>query len=97
MNKPKQLAAVLALLLALVMLFSVLYIALEADHDCCGDDCAVCAQLHACEELLRNILATALLFSAARCFCAPLRASAEADCRPERPHTLILLKVKLSN
>ena len=97
MIKQKQLTAVLALLLAFVMLFSVLYIAFEADHDCCGEDCAVCAQLHACEELLRNLLQAALLLSAACCFCALCRAAAEPRVRPERPHTLILLKVKLSN
>ena len=33
MNKPKRLASVLALLAAFLMLFSVLFIALEADHD----------------------------------------------------------------
>ena len=36
MNKPKRLASVLVLLVAFLMLFSVLFIALEADHDCCG-------------------------------------------------------------
>ena len=65
MFKAKQPAAMLALLLAFVMLFSVLYIAFEADHNCCGEDCAVCAQIHACEDLLRNLLAAALLMSAA--------------------------------
>lgn len=97
MNKPKRLSSVLALLLALVMLLSVLYIALEADHDCCGEDCAICALLRACEDLLRNLLAAALLLSAVRCFCALFRTAAEPCCRPERPLTLISLKVKLSN
>ena len=97
MNKPKQLAAMLALLLAFVMLFSVLFLALEADHDCCGEDCAVCAQLHACEDLMRNLLVAALLLSAAWCFCALLCTAPESCCHSERPHTLVLLKVKLSN
>lgn len=97
MTKPKQLAAVLALLLALVMLFSAVYIALEADHDCCGEDCFVCAQLRACEELLRNLLLTAALLSAAGCFCALICIIAHTDLRFAHPHTLTALKVKLSN
>ena len=97
MNKPKQLAAMLALLLAFVMLFSVLFLALEADHDCCGEDCAVCAQLQLCEDLLRNLFTAALLLLAAWCFRAVIRALARPDCRFARPHTLIVLKVKLSD
>lgn len=97
MNKPKCLASALAVLLALVMLFSVLYIALEADHDCCGEDCLVCAQLRACEDLLRNLLLTAALLSAAVCFCALSRVIARAASRFVACHSLIALKVKLSN
>ncbi len=97
MNKPKRLAAVLAVLFAFIMLFSAVYIALEADHDCCGEDCLVCAQLRACEELLRNLLLTAALLSAAGRFCALIRVIPFADLHFAHPHTLIALKVKLSD
>ena len=65
MNKPRRLVSVLALLAAFMLLFSVLYIALEADHDCCGEDCAICAQLRACEDLLRDLGLTVEPFSQA--------------------------------
>ncbi len=97
MIKSKRLAAVLALLAALIMLFSVLFIAIEAGHDCCGDDCAICAQMRACEDLLRNLLPAAALLLSACCFRAPVDAFAGSECRFFYPLTLIALKVKLSD
>lgn len=97
MIKTKQLAAMLALLLAFVMLFSVLYVALEADHDCCGEDCAVCAQLQFFEDLLRNLLSGMVASGFAAFFCALTSVAAKPDCGFAAPHTLISLKVKLSN
>jgi len=97
MTKPKRFASVLALLVAFVMLFFVLFFVLEADHDCCGEDCAVCARILFCEDLLRNILISIALVSAALCFSAPLRVFADSDCCLIYPDTLIALKVKLSD
>lgn len=87
----------LALALALVMLFSVLYIALEAEHDCHGEDCAVCARIAVCEGLLKALaLACAVLAvrrHAATChFAAALRRSSVRGLV-----TPVSLKVKLSN
>ena len=48
-------AALLACALVCVLLFSVFFIALEAEHDCAGEDCAVCAVLTLCENLLRQL------------------------------------------
>ena len=36
------LTGLLAAVLAFVMLSSAVYIAVEADHDCSGEDCAIC-------------------------------------------------------
>ncbi len=97
MIRPKRPASVLALLVALVMLFSVLYIALEADHDCCGEGCSVCALIRVCEDLLRDLLPAAAFAAAARCFFTLAGTFADTDCRSAHPHTLITLKVKLSD
>lgn len=48
--------AVLALALAFIMLFAVVFIGLEADHDCHGEDCAICAQIQICVESLRLLM-----------------------------------------
>ena len=50
------LAAALVCLLAAVMLFSAFYPAVETDHECSGEDCAICAVLTACENLLHQLL-----------------------------------------
>ena len=42
------LAAVGVALLLGFQAFSTVYIAHEADHDCCGDDCPICVQLQQC-------------------------------------------------
>ncbi len=97
MNKSKRLASVLAMLVAFIMLFSVLYIAFEADHDCCGEGCSVCAQIQVCKDLLRCLLATVAPAATAWRLCALIRAFADADRWSAHPHTLIALKVKLSD
>ena len=97
MTNRKQLTILTAALLVFVMLFSVLFIVLEADHDCCGEDCAVCAQIRACEDLLRNLLTSTALVGAAWCLYALIRILADADRCPAAPRTLIVLKVKLSD
>ena len=38
-----------------VVLFSSLYIMLEADHDCCGEDCHICETLENCHATLHQI------------------------------------------
>ena len=42
----------LAAVIAVVMLSSAIYLAVEADHDCSGDDCAICRQISICDNLL---------------------------------------------
>ncbi len=97
MIRSRRLASVLVLLAACIMLFSVLFIGLEADHDCCGEGCAVCAQIQVCEDLLRNLITAAALVMAAWCLYAPIRVFADASFCSVHPHTLIVLKVKLSD
>lgn len=45
----------LATVLAVVMLSSAVYLAVEANHDCSGDDCAICRQISICENLLKSL------------------------------------------
>ena len=81
-KKFRFMTGLLAIVLAFVMLSSVAYIAAEAGHDCTGADCAICHQIHVCENLLKSIGLAGFLSScteAARAF------------------TLVSLKVKLSD
>ncbi len=97
MIRPKRPASVLALLVAFIMLFSVLFIALEADHDCCGEGCAVCLQIRVCKDLLRDLITVSASAAAAWCLYALSCVFTDAGCACVRPHTLIALKVKLSD
>ena len=60
-------AGAMALLLLVLVLFSALYPAAEADHDCCGEHCPVCACIRQCGDLLRGfgLGKASLTFSAA--------------------------------
>ncbi len=58
MRKGKQhniLSAVIMIMMLLVIaLFSAYFIAAEADHDCCGEDCPICSMVQQCERALRE-------------------------------------------
>ena len=52
-NKARRiLAGVLGLALLLALVLCALCIAAEADHDCTGEDCPVCAAIRLCERIL---------------------------------------------
>lgn len=87
----------LAVLMAFVMLSSITYIAVEAGHDCTGQDCVVCHQINACQNILKNLgLVTAVAAVAVALIYISHQAvlpDAETICI----NTLVALKVKLSN
>ena len=96
-KKPCFMTRLLAAVLAVVMLFSAVYIAVEADHDCSGEDCAICRQISICENLLKSLglAGTAAAISAVLTYTV---------CRAILPCTemigtltLVSLKVNLSN
>lgn len=56
MEKKKRIAALLlAVTVLLVMLYSALFIAAEADHDCVGENCPICYQINVCQNALKNL------------------------------------------
>ena len=96
-KKPCFMTRLLAAVLAVVMLFSAVYIAVEADHDCSGEDCAICHQIGVCENLLKSLglAGAAAAISAAftyTMFRAIVHCTETIDTL-----TLVSLKVKLSN
>lgn len=56
MTGHRNLCVFIAVLLAFVLFFSVLFLLLEADHDCAGEDCPVCTLVSLCKDLLRQLL-----------------------------------------
>ena len=96
-KKFRFMTRLLAVVLAVVMLSSAVYIAVEADHDCSGEDCAICHQIGVCENLLKTL-------GLAGAAAAVTAALTYALCKAILPcterlgtGTLVSLKVKLSN
>ena len=96
-KKSRLITGLLAAVLAAVMLSSAVYIAVEANHNCSGEDCAICHQLQVCENLLKSIglagAAAAISAAFAYTVCRAILPCAEMN----GTLTLVALKVKLSN
>ena len=96
-KKLRLITGLLAAVLAAVMLSSAVYIAVEANHNCSGEDCAICHQLQVCENLLKSIglAGAAAVITAAFTYtmCRAILPCAETI----GTLTLVALKVKLSN
>lgn len=61
-------AGILSFVMLFVMLFSITFIAVESDHDCSGEDCAICACIDECEKTIvrfRNISVAGMITIAA--------------------------------
>ncbi|MEA4964636.1 MAG: AraC family transcriptional regulator [Oscillospiraceae bacterium] len=98
LKKCRRIAAfVCCLLFCFVMAFSAFFLAAEADHDCTGADCPICAEMQVCA----NLLHTAALVAAALVVCAIFLAfSGLLSCAYDAklgPFTLVSLKIKLSD
>ena len=96
-KKFRLITGLLAAVLAAVMLSSAVYIAVEANHNCSGEDCAICHQLQACENLLKSIglagAAAAITAAFTYTMCKAILPCTETI----GTLTLVSLKVKLSN
>ena len=63
-NRKRVRALVLFIALSLIISVSFAYIALEAHHDCCGEDCPICRTIAVNIQVIR-VLGLALLIAAA--------------------------------
>lgn len=48
-------AGIMGLMMLVIVLFFTFYIASEADHDCCGKNCPICAIMQQCDNTLHGI------------------------------------------
>lgn len=54
-GKMKPAVRLIGVLLLAVLLFSILFVVAEADHDCTHEDCPICACIRSCESLLHRL------------------------------------------
>ena len=95
MKRKRLLAALIAALTVAALLAACGFIALEAEHDCPGEGCHICAQLGVCMNLLRTFF---ISLSAAALFvlCAAARPFLRAGGAAAFP-TPVSLKIRLLN
>ena len=89
-------AGIMGIMMLVVVLFSACFIAFEADHDCEGDDCHICACIRQCEIILNQagdvtvqaVEATAVVIFFISALFSVYRIA---------PETLVSQKVRLNN
>ena len=59
--KNRVAAIIVALLFGIAVLFSVFFIAAEADHNCAGENCAVCCHIAAYKNILQGFDAAGIV------------------------------------
>ena len=96
-KKPCFMTRLLAAVLAVVMLSSAIYIAVEANHDCSGDDCAICRQISICENLLKSLGLAGAAAAITAAFTYTMSRAILPCAETIGTLTLVALKVKLSN
>lgn len=96
-KKKRIISLVVAVAVFFVMLYSALYIAAEANHDCVGENCPICYQISVCENTLKNLsfAVCAVAFATAFTYTLCRSITACADVTPS--YTLVSLKVKLTD
>lgn len=96
-KRTRLIAALMVLTVVFVMLFSVCLINAQTGHDCIGECCPICYQIHICEHTLKTIGCAAgiIVFAAFSVYSIVVLSS---DMKKHSVNTtLVLLKVKLSN
>lgn len=96
-KKNRLIAGLLVMTVLFVMLSSVIYIAVESDHDCSGEDCPICYHINICANTLKSVgLIAAAVAQAGLIFIFALFLLFSTR-RLASHTTLVSLKVKLSN
>jgi hypothetical protein len=93
----KVLAAFLCLCLVVVFVFSSVYLAEHAGHDCAGAHCEICYHLHSADNLLRQIGAAVIAAAPLFIVLSLLFRAVTPNADTSAGTNLVALKVKLNN
>lgn len=98
MTGRRRLNSIIALAAMLVvLLFSSCYIIKEADHDCSGSACPICAMIQQCEDTLRQIGIGTITMIAVAAVVGILFTECSFAAFETSKETLITRKVRLNN
>ena len=96
-KKKRIISLVVAVAFFFVVLYSALYIAAEANHDCVGENCPICYQISVCENTLKNLSLAVSAAAFAAAFTYSLCRSIFSCAAVIPSYTLVSLKVKLTD
>ena len=96
LNAKRWAALAAAILLALSLVLSGLFVSTHLHHDCAGEDCDVCHMIANCAQILK-LAGLIVLVLLANALCASYRSYRAAAIRPRVWDTLVSLKVKLTD
>lgn len=98
MNSRRRFALIMCLGMALVLIVSSAFLIHEADHECIGEGCEVCAHIAAAASLLRSLaLLGAVLLVFFSALLAIRRYAAHLGYCAYRTPTLVGWKVRLND
>lgn len=98
MNRKKRfLSSILCVIFVAALIASGALIAARLQHECPGENCPVCAAISGWERLLRGMALAAALESALLLAQRALGVCLAARFNGTTAHTLVTLKVKLSD
>lgn len=97
MKARKLLLTAIILLFVLMTIFARFFIASEIHHDCCGDNCPICETIAFVEETISKLSLACIVFCVVSLFIYTFGKTTVKDVKETNQHTLITLKVKLSN
>ncbi len=96
-KRNRIIALLLAVIFLFIMAFSLVIVAAEADHECCGEDCPICEIIAICENNIKGlslILVFVSLMVALALLGAFIRETRKLRYQSQTP---VSLKVKLTN
>ncbi len=96
-KKKRIISLVIAAAVFFAMLYSALYIAAEANHDCVGENCPICYQINICKNTLKNLSLAVCAVAFAAAFTHALCRSVSSGADVTQSYTLVSLKVKLTD
>lgn len=96
-KRNRVLTVLLAAAVLFVMLSSAFYVAIEADHDCVGEDCPICCQISVCENMLKSVGLTVIILTLAAFISSIVFSMPSFAKKSTYNSSLVTLKVKLSN
>ena len=94
-ERTRIISAITVITVVFVLLFSILYIAVEADHDCTGEDCPICEQIAICQQQLEQLSGGIAVIVTALFAFFGLYVFSVKYVTVQKLCTLITLKVKL--